>query len=363
MWFEAAATDPDGDPLTYTWDFGDGPGSALGSETEHEYLEPGTFTAVVTVSDPSGATDSAEIEITVTNPPGNRPPSVEAAGVPLAGSAPLDVLLTAQGTDPDGDALLYAWDPGDGSPVIDGRRARHTYTAPGTYDATVTATDEHGASATATVQIVVGNPPANQAPTVIAAADPLSGKAPLKVKLSAAGFDPDGDALSYVWDFGDGGAAGGPKATHTYQAPGTYTATVTVRDAAGHSASAGVVITVTPKTAATALTGDAAILTVRTATVQQFAERGLKAVVRCGPAARASATVRVTRAAARRLGLASRRLAARTVRCAEGRATAVRVRPSRAVARRLARRSSSLRVVLRLAPAGGKAVTRHVKLR
>ncbi|NIP79981.1 MAG: PKD domain-containing protein, partial [Gemmatimonadetes bacterium] len=35
--------------------------------------------------------------------------------------------------------------------------------------------------------------------------------------------DPDGDALSHSWAFGDGGTATGATASHTYAAAGTYT--------------------------------------------------------------------------------------------------------------------------------------------
>jgi PKD domain len=104
----------------------------------------------------------------------------------------------------------------------------------------VKATDRHGASGTAQVTVTV----TNAAPTVRAAADPKSGTAPLRVRLSAAGSDPDGGPLAYVWDFGDGQKAGGAAVTHTYTAPGTYTATVTARDIGGKTATASVTVTV-----------------------------------------------------------------------------------------------------------------------
>ena len=47
----------------------------------------------------------------------------------------------------------------------------------------------------------------NQPPTVTATATPASGEAPLAVNFAATGEDPDGDALSYSWTFGDGGTA------------------------------------------------------------------------------------------------------------------------------------------------------------
>jgi DNA-binding beta-propeller fold protein YncE len=55
---------------------------------------------------------------------------------------------------------------------------------------------------------------------------------------ASSSFDPDGSIARYDWSFGDGtGAlAAGPKPTHTYAAPGTYTVTVQVTDNAGCSA-------------------------------------------------------------------------------------------------------------------------------
>jgi cytochrome c len=367
VWFQAVARDPDGDHLTYRWEFGDGPGSALGAEADHTYLTPGSFTARVTVSDPAGASVSQTIAIAVSDPPGNRPPSVDAAAAPRSGHAPLDVVLTAEGTDPDGDALTYAWDFGDGSATAQGRRARHTYTHSGTFTARVTATDAAGATASDTVDVVVGDPAANQAPTVVAAADPAGGTAPLKVSFTADGSDPDGDALSYAWNFGDGGQGGGQKVTHTFAAAGSYAVTVTVRDAAGGTGVATLPVVVTaPLRAAgappAAAAKGAAIVSIAPATVASLARRGLKASVRCGPAGTARASLWVSRAAAKRLGLPSRRLGSRSVACAPGKTVTIRVKVSRAARKRLAGRQAALRVGFRFMPDGAATLKRTIKL-
>ncbi|GHD37444.1 glycosyl hydrolase [Streptomyces mirabilis] len=82
-------------------------------------------------------------------------------------------------------------------------------------------------------------------PVAQAAADRTSGQAALKVSFSSAGSsDADGDALTYGWDFGDGGTSTAANPSHQYTTNGTYTATVTAKDATGRTGSASVQIVV-----------------------------------------------------------------------------------------------------------------------
>ncbi|MEU4769366.1 PQQ-dependent sugar dehydrogenase [Actinosynnema sp. NPDC023794] len=89
------------------------------------------------------------------------------------------------------------------------------------------------------------NPAGNKAPTARAGANPVSGSAPLTVNFSSAGSsDPEGGALTYAWNFGDGATSTAANPTHTYTANGQYSATLTVTDTGGRSGSAGVSISV-----------------------------------------------------------------------------------------------------------------------
>ena len=76
----------------------------------------------------------------------------------------------------------------------------------------------------------------NAAPPAVAHATPTSGSSPLTVRLSAdLSVDPDGDAVTYAWDFdGDGSTDSTARtATHVYAESGVYPARLTVRDARG----------------------------------------------------------------------------------------------------------------------------------
>jgi cytochrome c len=73
----------------------------------------------------------------------------------------------------------------------------------------------------------------NAPPVVSVSATPTTGTLPLAVEFTGTATDAEGDALTYAWDFGDGGTANTLNATHTYNAPGTFTATLTVTDSKG----------------------------------------------------------------------------------------------------------------------------------
>jgi PKD domain-containing protein len=85
--------------------------------------------------------------------------------------------------------------------------------------------------------------------TVQIDAEPDIGRAPLNVHFEAL-VGGDGDSLQYQWDFGDGGSDDQNPTTHKYAAPGAYTATLTVTDAAGRTGREQAGIQVDPSDAA-----------------------------------------------------------------------------------------------------------------
>ena len=86
---------------------------------------------------------------------------------------------------------------------------------------------------------------ANRDPVAAATGSPTTGSAPLDVIFDASeSTDPDGDSLTFNWDFGDGGTGSGATPQHRYQSAGTYNAVVTVSDGRGGSDTASVRIDV-----------------------------------------------------------------------------------------------------------------------
>ena len=60
----AGSYDPDNDPITYAWVFGDGFGSSQ-ANPQHTYTTPGTFSVVLTVTDSAGAMGTANVSVVV----------------------------------------------------------------------------------------------------------------------------------------------------------------------------------------------------------------------------------------------------------------------------------------------------------
>ena len=251
----SGSTDPEGGNLTYQWAFGDG-SSSNGVNTNHTYTNSGTYSAVLTVTDAAGQTDTASYTITVSQHV-NQPPVASATATPQQGTAPLTVNFNASATDPENDSLSYSWDFGDNTSG-NNASATHVYANTGTYTAILTVTDSANNTDTVSLTITVSQN-VNQPPVANAAVTPLQGSTPLNVSFNASGStDPENDTLTYSWDFGDGNASNEATTTHTYPNAGTYTVVLTVTDTAGNSHTATKTVTVTDPNALSAYTLDAA---------------------------------------------------------------------------------------------------------
>jgi PKD repeat protein len=97
----------------------------------------------------------------------------------------------------------------------------------GTYTLTFSVSDGH-ASDSEVVTITVS---ADNAPPVANAGGPYNGGTGQLVNFDgSASSDPDGNALTYDWTFGDGSSGSGATPSHAYAVAGNYVATLTVTD-------------------------------------------------------------------------------------------------------------------------------------
>jgi len=128
-------------------------------------------------------------------------------------------------SDPDGTIVAYAWDFGD-STVGSGVTASHPYLTFGTFNVTLTVTDNESFTATAYRDVVVHAPPIA---SFTAAPNPAVVGATVTFDASASG-DPDGNIVTYAWDFGDSTTGRGAITTHPYPIAGTYNVTLNITD-------------------------------------------------------------------------------------------------------------------------------------
>jgi PKD repeat protein len=242
--FSSGASTDDHGITGYAWDFGDSSPIDHTANPTHVYTSAGNFLAQLTVTD-AGGLSSTDTRLIIVSAVGNRSPVAAASGTPTTGQAPLSVSFTDASFDSDGHIASWSWNFGDGSPVVSTPSPTHVYTAVGSFVATLTVTDNGGASDTTTIVV---HTTTNLAPIAIATATPDHGKVPLTVAFnSASSTDPDGTIVSRSWDFGDGSPLDTTtNPTHQYATVGPYTATLTVTDNSGVTDTANVLVTVNP---------------------------------------------------------------------------------------------------------------------
>ncbi len=235
----SASTDPDGDTLSYTWDFGTGD-TASGVTTAYTFTEAGVYVVSLTVDDGNGGTDTEVKTITIT-----EAVVLEASFVAsvVEGTAPLSVDFDSSASIiPDSADVIYQWNFGDGT-TSSVANPSHIFTEAGVYSVVLTLTNgAEQSSFSVDIRVLEA---INEAPTAVLEASVTSGPSPLSVSFDASGSsDPEGDALMYFWDFGNGDSATGVTTTYVFTAIGPQLVTLTVDDGQGNTDSAVLTIDV-----------------------------------------------------------------------------------------------------------------------
>ncbi len=237
------ATNPDGNPVTFAKVAG--PTFVVVTTTSPTtgnvrvapgFSDAGSYVVTVRASISIGTcTASVDKAFTLVVYNVNRPPTLNPIPtVTVKEGETVDVPVTA--SDPDNDPLTFS-SGGCGMFLVVDSVTRILHIAPppnsaGTYACSVTVSD--GQTSVTQSFVVIVLPAGNRCP-VAAPGGPYSGLAGVPVSFDGtASFDPDGNPLTYAWDFdaSDGITidAVGATPSHTYSVAGSFTVTLTVTD-------------------------------------------------------------------------------------------------------------------------------------
>lgn len=229
------SSDPENQIAEYYWSFGDGE-SATGPIVTHVYQDDSWYTVRLTVVDQDATASFLEVVVKVLN----RVPIPKAEATPATAMTLEDMTFTGTlSEDKDGRVLWFHWDFDDGTEGF-GEVVDHAFTDDGTYSVTLTVTDDDGAEASHSVQVVV----TNRAPFATAGDDQTT-RTGIPVRLDGRqSYDPDGEIVEYLWEFGDETTTTGPVVTHSFPTYGTFLVELTVTDDDGATSTSNLTVTV-----------------------------------------------------------------------------------------------------------------------
>jgi PKD repeat protein len=225
-----ALSTPRSDDVGFTWLLGDGE-TAEGDAVEYAYDRPGRYTVTLFADDTSQRTRGIRYTTRVLHV--NQPPHAGAGADRRACPGETLSFDASASRDRDGAVTRWRWYFGDGA-TAEGETAEHAFAEPGTYEVRLTVEDDSGSTCNVTsdtLQVAVNAPPVADAGPDRSA---WVGGANDVLELDGSGSsDPDGSALSYLWELGDGTVLFGERLRHTLFQGGELPVTLTVSDTSG----------------------------------------------------------------------------------------------------------------------------------
>ncbi len=185
--------DPEGGPISYTWDFGDGNYLDGTNQTCHEYTNPDTYPVGLRVIDEGSANNFAYLTIHVF-----ARPTVVASANPVSGPSSLPVQFDGSQTHADTDRSLasFLWYFGDETTSTN-VSPTHQFAA-GLHTVTLTVTDDLGGVGTNTLQILAGH--GTNWPPVVDAGTNCWVATNIVTTLNGSATDPDNQPIvTWQW--------------------------------------------------------------------------------------------------------------------------------------------------------------------
>jgi PKD repeat protein len=201
-------------PTNRTWRFGDGAVAYKEQYPIHTYVDAGTYSVTLDVSNAAGEDTMTRTDYIVVSEPAS--PVAHFTASPTSGMAPLTVLFTDQSA---GKPTSWSWSFGDGGTSAE-RNPTHVYAAVGTYDVSLTSSGALGSNKRTEEGYITVKPLEADF-----TADPTSGPAPLTVTFTDRSL---GNPTGWAWQFGDGASSTAKNPSHVYANPGDYTVTLIV---------------------------------------------------------------------------------------------------------------------------------------
>lgn len=159
----AQASDPDNDPLTYSWTSDNGRVEGSGSDVRWSSsgAAPGSYKVRLRVADGRGGAADCSTDVLV-EPQPNHPPTISCSVDHTSIAVGEPVLITATASDPDNDPLAFSWNASGGRIVGTGAAVRFDTSGLVTdrYIITGQASDGHGGTADCSVSVEVNAPTA-----------------------------------------------------------------------------------------------------------------------------------------------------------------------------------------------------------
>jgi outer membrane protein OmpA-like peptidoglycan-associated protein len=156
------ASDPDNDPLTYSYSASGGTVEGTGPDSRFNTsgLAEGSYTVTAKVDDGRGGTATCAADITVAKKP-NQPPIISCSTDRSPIMPGERTGITSVASDPDGDPLTYSYSATAGQVTGDGPKAQFDSTglAPGSYTVKCSVSDGRGGTADASTNVDVQQPP------------------------------------------------------------------------------------------------------------------------------------------------------------------------------------------------------------